>query len=47
LLQDAAKAVGGGAGGRPHLAFAGGGNAGALRPALESIPDRLATLIGG
>ncbi|MGH2710118.1 MAG: alanine--tRNA ligase [Actinomycetota bacterium] len=47
LLEQAAKTVGGGAGGKPHLAFAGGGNAGALPDALGSIPERLAALIGG
>jgi alanyl-tRNA synthetase len=45
LLDPAAKAVGGGAGGRPHLAFAGGGKPGALTEALATIPGRLATLL--
>jgi alanyl-tRNA synthetase len=47
LLEPAAKAVGGGAGGKPHLAFAGGGNAAALADALAMIPRRLAKLLGG
>ena len=47
LLEPAAKAVGGGAGGKPHLAMAGGGNAAALPDALAMIPDRLASLLGG
>jgi alanyl-tRNA synthetase len=46
LLEDAARIVGGGAGGRPHLGFAGGGNAAALSDALAGVPDRLATLLG-
>ena len=45
LLDPAAKAVGGGAGGRPHLAFAGGGKPGALPEALATIPGRLASLL--
>ena len=45
LLDPAAKAVGGGAGGRPHLAFAGGGKPGALSEALAAIPGRLASLL--
>ena len=47
LLEDAAKMVGGGAGGKPHLAFAGGGNPGGLSEALASIPDKLTSLLGG
>ncbi len=47
LLEPAAAAVGGGAGGKPNLAFAGGGKAAALSEALALIPDRLASLIGG
>ena len=47
LLEPSAKAVGGGAGGKPHLAMAGGGKAAALAEALAMIPERLATLIGG
>ncbi|HEV8682757.1 MAG TPA: alanine--tRNA ligase [Actinomycetota bacterium] len=47
LLDPAAKAVGGGSGGRPHLAFAGGGNPAALEEALATIPSRLAALLSG
>ena len=47
LLEQAAQAVGGRAGGKPHLAFGGGGRAQALGPALSGIPDRLAALVGG
>jgi alanyl-tRNA synthetase len=45
LLEAAAKSIGGGAGGKPNLAFAGGGKAAALPEALSGIPDRLASLI--
>jgi alanyl-tRNA synthetase len=47
LLEAAAKQIGGGAGGKPHLAFAGGAQANALPAALSGIPDRLAALLGG
>jgi alanyl-tRNA synthetase len=47
LLDPAARAVGGGAGGKPILAMAGGGNAGALEDALGVIPGRLAELLAG
>jgi alanyl-tRNA synthetase len=47
LLEPAASAVGGGAGGKPHLGFAGGGRAEALPQALAAIPDRLAALLSG
>jgi len=47
LLETAAKQVGGGAGGKPNLAFAGGSKAMALPEALSGIPDRLAALLGG
>jgi alanyl-tRNA synthetase len=47
LLEQAAKAVGGGAGGKPILGFAGGKNASALGEALGAIPARLAELAGG
>jgi alanyl-tRNA synthetase len=47
LLEAAAKQIGGGAGGKPHLAFAGGAQAMALPAALSGIPDRLAALLGG
>jgi alanyl-tRNA synthetase len=47
LLAPAAAAIGGGAGGRPHLAFAGGGKPTALSDALATIPDRLTALLEG
>jgi alanyl-tRNA synthetase len=47
LLADAARIVGGGAGGKEHLAFAGGGRGAALGQALATIPDRLASLLDG
>ncbi|HEV3474315.1 MAG TPA: alanine--tRNA ligase [Actinomycetota bacterium] len=45
LLEEAARAVGGGAGGRPHLSMAGGKNAAALSDALATVPARLAALL--
>jgi alanyl-tRNA synthetase len=47
LLEEAARAVGGGAGGKDHLAFAGGGKPQALGQALEGIPARLTALLDG
>jgi alanyl-tRNA synthetase len=47
LLETAAKQIGGGAGGKPNLAFAGGGKAAMLSEALSRIPDRLAALLAG
>ena len=47
LLEEAARAVGGGAGGKDHLAFAGGGTPGALDEALRGVPARLLVLLGG
>jgi alanyl-tRNA synthetase len=47
LLEPAARAVGGGAGGKAHLGFAGGRKAEALSQALAAIPDRLAALLSG
>ncbi len=48
LLEPAAKAIGGGAGGgKPHLAIAGGRNAEALEQALGTVPARLAELLAG
>ncbi|HET6776455.1 MAG TPA: alanine--tRNA ligase, partial [Actinomycetota bacterium] len=47
LLDAAATTIGGGAGGKPNLAFAGGPKAAALPEALSGIPDRLAALIVG
>ncbi|HEX6207630.1 MAG TPA: alanine--tRNA ligase [Actinomycetota bacterium] len=46
LLEDAARAVGGGAGGKDHLAFAGGGAPDALDEALRGLPERLVALLG-
>ena len=45
LLEIAAKQIGGGAGGKPILGFAGGPNAGAVSDALGGIPARLAQLL--
>jgi alanyl-tRNA synthetase len=45
LLQPAAELLGGRAGGKPNLAFGGGGKASALGQALGSISDRLAGLL--
>jgi alanyl-tRNA synthetase len=47
LLAHAAKAIGGGAGGKPILGFAGGRNADAVADALGSIPARLSELLAG
>jgi alanyl-tRNA synthetase len=47
LLAHAAKAIGGGAGGKPILGFAGGRNADAVTGALEAIPARLSELLTG
>ncbi|HVM12251.1 MAG TPA: alanine--tRNA ligase [Actinomycetota bacterium] len=47
LLEHAAKAIGGGGGGRPHLAIAGGGNPAGLPEALGGIGERLASLLQG
>jgi len=47
LLENAARAVGGGAGGKPILAFAGGKDSDALGGALHAIPDRLRELLAG
>lgn len=47
LLENAARSVGGGAGGKPILGFAGGKNSGALRGALDAIPIRLRELLTG
>jgi alanyl-tRNA synthetase len=46
LLEQAASAIGGGAGGKPGLGFAGGKKAEAVLPAVESIPARLQELLG-
>jgi alanyl-tRNA synthetase len=47
VLADAAAAVGGGAGGKDHLANAGGTRAERVPDALGTIPARLATLLAG
>ena len=46
LLEEAASRIGGGAGGKEILAFAGGPKAGAVRDAIEAIPGRLQELLG-
>ena len=46
LLDPAAKLVGGGAGGKPGLAFSGGPKGDRLGAALETIEPRLKELIG-
>jgi alanyl-tRNA synthetase len=45
LLESAAKAIGGNAGGRPTIASGGGPNGGGLDAALALIPARLADLL--
>jgi alanyl-tRNA synthetase len=47
VLADAAKEVGGGAGGKDHLANAGGTRAERIPEALGTIPGRLAALLAG
>jgi alanyl-tRNA synthetase len=47
LIEPAARALGGRAGGKPHLAFGGGGNPAALAEALAGVPDRLSALLAG
>jgi alanyl-tRNA synthetase len=47
LLERAAKAIGGGAGGKPPLAFAGGPRAEAVEEALQGIGERLQVLLEG
>jgi len=46
LIQEVAKAVGGGGGGRPDLAQAGGKNPAELDRALASVPDLVARAAG-
>jgi hypothetical protein len=46
LLGPAAKLVGGGAGGKPGLAFSGGPRGEATDRALEAIEPRLRELLG-
>ncbi|MGH2595192.1 MAG: alanine--tRNA ligase-related protein, partial [Actinomycetota bacterium] len=47
LLEIAAGQIGGGAGGKPILGFAGGRNADAVAGAIEGIPGRLSELLAG
>jgi alanyl-tRNA synthetase len=47
LLDPAAKIVGGGAGGKPTLAFSGGRRGEAFREALDAVEPRLKELLGG
>ena len=47
LLQHAAAMIGGGAGGKPGLGFAGGKLAEEVVPAVQSIPARLKELLAG
>ncbi|MFM7718518.1 MAG: alanine--tRNA ligase [Actinomycetota bacterium] len=47
LLERAARAIGGGAGGKPILGMAGGRDAGALPAALGTIAGRLEELLAG
>jgi alanyl-tRNA synthetase len=47
LVQEVAKAVGGGGGGRPDLAQAGGKNPGALDAALALVYERVASVLAG
>jgi len=46
LLERAAREIGGGAGGKPVVAFAGGSKVAALDDALRGIPRRLEELLG-
>ena len=45
LLEHAASVIGGGAGGKPGLGFAGGKRAEAVAPAIDGIPARLQELL--
>ena len=47
LLEPAARLVGGGAGGKPGLAFSGGPRGDAFAEALDAIEPRLRELLGG
>ena len=47
LLEVAAEQIGGGAGGKPILGFAGGRNADAVAEAINGIPGRLSELLAG
>ena len=46
LLEPAAKIVGGGAGGKPNLAFSGGPKGSAFAEALQAVEPRLKELLG-
>jgi alanyl-tRNA synthetase len=45
LLQQAAERIGGGAGGKPTMAFAGGPNGDAVNDAVQTVAARLAALL--
>ncbi len=45
LLEQAARTIGGGAGGKPILGFAGGPNADAVKEAIQGIPARVEELL--
>ncbi len=47
LLDVAAKQIGGGAGGKPTMAFAGGPDGAAVDHAVQGIPARLSELLAG
>jgi alanyl-tRNA synthetase len=47
LLDVAAKQIGGGAGGKPIMAFAGGPDGTAVPHAVQGIPARLSELLAG
>ena len=47
LLERVGKAIGGGAGGKPILAIAGGPRADAVQEAVKGLPDRLEELLAG
>jgi alanyl-tRNA synthetase len=47
LLEEAARMIGGGAGGKPGLAIAGGPNGAAVKAAVDGIPNRLEALLAG
>jgi len=46
LVREVARSVGGGGGGRPHLAQAGGRNPEKLREALAYVPDIVRRILG-
>jgi hypothetical protein len=45
LLEPAARAIGGGAGGKPILGFAGGPRGEVVKDAIGAIPARLEELL--